>query len=118
MILDTEGALEESLSLPSDADANAVAELTGELLILGAGGKMGPSLARRAKRAALQANPGLRVIAVSRFSQGSLASQLEKDGIQTVSCDLLRPGSVAELPDARNVILWRPASSAPQARLT
>jgi len=104
MILDTEHALEECLSMPSDADAEAMAELKGELLILGAGGKMGPSLARRAKRAALRTNPGLRIIAVSRFGQGPLASQLQNEGIETLACDLLRPGSLAALPDARNVI--------------
>lgn len=97
-------ALEGLLAAPCEGDFEAVANLRGELLIIGAGGKMGPSLARRAKLSALRANPSLRIIAVSRFAQGSLATQLEKDGIETRSCDLLHPGALAELPDAQNVI--------------
>jgi len=101
---DNEAALEDLLSLPSEADAEAVATLEGELLILGAGGKMGPSLARRAKRAAQRGGASLKVIAVSRFSQNSLASQLNGEGIETIACDMLEPGALARLPEARNVI--------------
>ena len=67
----SEQRLEDFLSAPSDADIQALGQLEGDLLILGVGGKMGPSLARRAKRA----NLGKRVIGVSRFSDPRGAQQ-------------------------------------------
>jgi nucleoside-diphosphate-sugar epimerase len=97
----TEQQLEEVLSRPSDADKAALGALNGSLLILGAGGKMGPSLARRAVRAA---GSGLRVIAVSRFSNAVLRRQLEAGGVETISADLLDHDQLAGLPEAENVI--------------
>ncbi len=94
--------LEERLSRPCDADVAAMADLSGDLLILGAGGKMGPSLARRARRAADKT--GKRVVAVARFSDASLFSQLSAEGIETIACDLLEPAALAKLPDIPNVI--------------
>jgi nucleoside-diphosphate-sugar epimerase len=67
------------------------------VLILGAGGKMGPSLARRVHRAAVRAGAG-RVVAASRFSSPSARASLEADGIRTEVCDLLDPGQIAALP--------------------
>jgi nucleoside-diphosphate-sugar epimerase len=100
----SEEELEERLSRPSDADIAAMKTLAGDLLVLGAGGKMGPSLVRRARRAIEQAGTRARVIAVARFSQSDLARQLEADGIETIACDLLEPGALERLPDAANVI--------------
>ena len=68
MQITTDAELEEVLSRPSDADAAAMAQLDGDLLILGVGGKMGPSLARRARRAAEKAGIQKRIVAVARFS--------------------------------------------------
>ncbi len=96
--------LEERLSRPTVADEKAMAELKGDLLILGAGGKMGPSLALLARRAADQAKARKRIIAVSRFSDDTLRQQLEKQGIEIISLDLLEPGALAKLPDVPNVI--------------
>lgn len=93
----TETELEERLSRPTKADIAHAATLEGDLLVLGAGGKMGPSLVRLAKRAAIAAGRNTRVIAVSR-------SGVEADGIETIACDLLEPGALARLPDAKNVI--------------
>jgi nucleoside-diphosphate-sugar epimerase len=95
----TETELEELLSTPTEADHAAMSALGGDLLILGAGGKMGPSLARRARRAGAK-----RVVAVARFTDRKLAGALESEGIETMSCDLLDTGSLARLPDAPNVI--------------
>jgi nucleoside-diphosphate-sugar epimerase len=95
----TETELEELLSRPFEADRGAMTALGGDLLILGAGGKMGPSLARRARRAGAK-----RVIAVARFTDQKLAGTLESEGIETISCDLLDKGNLARLPDAANVI--------------
>ena len=96
--------LEEQLSRPVEADASAMAALKGDLLILGVGGKMGPSLARLAHRAADQAGTRQRIVAVARFSNASLPAELEAQGIETISCDLLEPGALQDLPEIPNVI--------------
>ena len=102
--IQTEEELEERLSRPSDADAAAMASLDGDLLILGAGGKMGPSLARRARRAAERAGISKRIIAVARFSNQDLIEQFRSQGIETITADLLEPGALSGLPDIANVI--------------
>jgi NAD dependent epimerase/dehydratase family len=104
MRINTEIELEEILSRPSEADTAAMARLDGDLLILGAGGKMGPSLARRARRAAEKAGVRKRIVAVARFSDNDLRKSLASDGIETLVCDLLVPGALAKLPDFPNVI--------------
>jgi nucleoside-diphosphate-sugar epimerase len=96
--------LEERLSRPSAADVSAMTALDGDLLILGAGGKMGPSLAALARRAADQAELQKRIIAVSRFADDSSRRLLSSQNIETVACDLLEPGALAKLPDVNNVI--------------
>ncbi|MBY0502327.1 MAG: NAD-dependent epimerase/dehydratase family protein [Bryobacteraceae bacterium] len=96
----TEAELEELLSTPSEAEREALSKLRGTLMLLGAGGKMGPSLARLAKRAA----PHLRVVAVARFSEAHLRPELERDGVETIAGDLLARGAFDSLPDADNVI--------------
>jgi nucleoside-diphosphate-sugar epimerase len=96
--------LEERLSRPTAADVSAMAALDGDLLILGAGGKMGPSLAALARRAADQAKPDKRIIAVSRFADHSVRLQLASQNIETIACDLLEPGELDKLPDVKNVI--------------
>jgi nucleoside-diphosphate-sugar epimerase len=96
--------LEEFLSRPSEADIAAIARLDGDLLILGAGGKMGPSLARRALRAAEKAGVRKKIIAVARFSESQLRASLASEGIETIAVDLLQPGALSKLPDIPNVI--------------
>jgi dTDP-4-dehydrorhamnose reductase len=96
--------LEERLSRPTEADAAAMSALNGDLLILGAGGKMGPSLSRLARRAADLAGIHLRIVAVARFSNASLPEQLASQGIETICCDLLEPGALSRLPEIPNVI--------------
>jgi nucleoside-diphosphate-sugar epimerase len=104
MRITTDAELEEILSRPSDADAAAMAQMDGDLLILGAGGKMGPSLARRARRAIEKAGIQKTIVAVARFSDNALRKNLETDGIETLVSDLLEPGALAKLPDTPNVI--------------
>lgn len=94
-----EDELEERLSRPTDADSAAVASLDGPLLILGAGGKMGPTLATRAKRAGAK-----HVIAVARYSSPDLRVRLDGSGVETIAADLLDGDAVSRLPDARHVI--------------
>ncbi|MBY0521888.1 MAG: NAD(P)-dependent oxidoreductase [Gemmataceae bacterium] len=96
--------LEDLLSEPSDGAIAAVAALEGDILLLGVGGKMGPSLARMARRASDQAAARRRVYGVSRFSSGGLEEQLRTFGVDTIRCDLLDPEQVNRLPDAPNVI--------------
>ena len=95
-----EAVLEERLSRPSGSLAAALSQVPGDILILGAGGKMGPTLARMARRA----DPARRVIAVSRWSNPATAETLRAFGVQTARADLLDPRSLAALPDAPNVV--------------
>ncbi len=99
-----EAELEEVLSRPCEADLEAMRRLQGDLLLLGVAGKMGPSLARRAKRAADAADVKVRIIGVSRFSSESNRRLLEESGIETISADLLDDAQLDAPPDAPNVI--------------
>jgi nucleoside-diphosphate-sugar epimerase len=99
-----EEALEELLSRPSAADVAFARSLDGDVMVLGAAGKMGPSLARRVRRALDSAGASRRVFAVARFCDSARAAAFERDGIEPVSCDMLDPAQVARLPRARNVL--------------
>src|SRR5947209_3783947 len=81
--------LEELLSEPSPGAIDALARLPGDLAILGVGGKMGPTLARMARRAADAAGGRRRVFGVARFSSPGLADRLQAHGVEPVRCDLL-----------------------------
>jgi hypothetical protein len=98
------GQLEEALSEPTPGVIDALASLDGDIVILGVGGKMGPTLARMARRASDAVGIRRRVVGVSRFSDSRVASQLHSWGVETVSCDLLDRAALAALPDAPNVI--------------
>ncbi|MGH8637499.1 MAG: NAD-dependent epimerase/dehydratase family protein [Burkholderiales bacterium] len=102
--IDTESELEDILADPSDADIECVAALDGDILVLGASGKMGPSLARRIQRALRRAGSARRVLAASRFSSADVRAGLEANGIQTLACDLLDPAGIAALPRTPNVL--------------
>jgi nucleoside-diphosphate-sugar epimerase len=96
--------LEELLSEPTGGVVSTLSSLDGDILILGVAGKMGPTLARMAKKASEKAGVKRRVIGVSRFSSSSLKHQLQTWGVETVRCDLLDPCAMAKLPDAANVV--------------
>ena len=98
----SEDALETQLAAPDEETIAALEQLDGDVLVLGAGGKMGPSLARMARRAI--GDRSRRVIAVSRFSDASAAAQLEAHGVEVLRSDLADPRAVATLPDAANVV--------------
>ncbi len=95
-----EDALEELLSRPTRALTEDLARLDGDILVLGVAGKVGPTLARMAKRAA----PGKRVVGVARFSDPVLRKRLESWGVETIACDLLDRDAVARLPKLPNVV--------------
>lgn len=92
--------LDERLSRPTPQLVERLAQLEGDLIVLGVGGKMGPTLARMARRASEEAGAPRRVIGVSRFSGSGLRERLEGWGIETVAGDLLDEGFMASLPDA------------------
>lgn len=100
----TVDALETCLSEPTRQTIDTLAQLAGDILVLGAGGKMGPSLARMARRAADAAGPRRRVIAVSRFSDSGVKAGLESAGVETIAGDLMDEAFVASLPKCANVI--------------
>jgi nucleoside-diphosphate-sugar epimerase len=88
------------LTRPGRALAADLAALDGDILVLGVGGKMGPTLAQLARNAA----PNKRVIGVARFSEAGLRKTLDAHGVETIACDLLDRAAVQKLPHVRNVI--------------
>jgi nucleoside-diphosphate-sugar epimerase len=96
--------LEEKLSQPTPGVVKALGDIGGDIIVLGAGGKMGPSLARMARRASDEAGMKRRVYAVSRFTNARLVAELKEAGVEPISCDLLDESRVMSLPDAPNVI--------------
>ena len=96
--------LEDWLSRPTPAAVAAMRRLSGDLLLLGVGGKMGPTLARMARRASDEAGISRRIIGVSRFSQPVRRDLLESCGIETRTGDLLDEDFLQSLPPAENVI--------------
>jgi nucleoside-diphosphate-sugar epimerase len=97
-------ALDDLLSTPSDEAVAAFAALPGDIVVLGVAGKMGPTLACMARRAADLAGTPRRVIGVARFTDPKVRAWLEQHRVETVACDLLEPGHVDRLPDAPLVV--------------
>ncbi|WP_062106992.1 NAD-dependent epimerase/dehydratase family protein [Bacillus niameyensis] len=96
--------LEQIMTAPSESLIADVSKLEGNLVILGVGGKMGPTLAKLAKRAFDAAGLDKKVIGVSRFSSGNLQEELEAAGVETIACDLMNEEELAKLPKEKNVI--------------
>lgn len=99
-----EKQLDALLSTPSEALIKDMATLEGDIIILGAGGKVGPTLSIMAKRACEAAGTGKRVIAVSRFSDPIVVNLLNENGVECISCDLTDMAQVAQLPKVQNVV--------------
>ncbi len=100
----TEAERETALTTPSDALIRQMKGMAGTLMIVGAGGKMGPTLAVLAARAVAASGSKLKIIAVSRFSDPAQKEWLQARNISTISADLLDDGDVKELPDADFVV--------------
>ena len=92
------------MSRPTPEVVEAMGEIAGDLLILGVGGKMGPTLAKLAKRAIDESGSSKRVIGVSRFSTPDLRADLNQAGIETIPCDLLNETELQGLPEVPNMI--------------
>lgn len=100
----TEEDLDELLSRPTPGVLETLRAVDGDLLVLGVGGKMGPTLARMLRRGFDEIGSKARVVGVARFSRPGAESLLRAVGVETLRCDLLDPAQVAALPDAPNVI--------------
>ncbi len=100
----TEEKLDTLLTTPSDALVEDVKKIKGDIMVLGAGGKMGPTLCILAKNAIEKAGVQKRVIAVSRFTDPIATELLHKNNVETISCDLLNTEQLRALPEAENII--------------
>ena len=98
--LESESDLIDQMTTPSPAVRRAVSDVDGDIMILGVGGKMGPTLAELLVRAGAK-----RVIGVSRFSDESQQTYLEKAGVETIKADLLNEEDLKSLPQASNIML-------------
>src|SRR5690554_3173691 len=104
MTINSVEKLEDFLSAPSEKLVEEIKQVKGDIIILGVGGKMGPSLAKLAARAIKEAGISKRVIGVSRFSEKGLKEELEQAGVETIAIDLLDDEQLGSLPDVENVI--------------
>jgi nucleoside-diphosphate-sugar epimerase len=116
----SEAELEERLAAPAAADVAGLRELAGDVIVLGASGKMGPSLVRRIKRAADAAGGSRRITAVARFLDADARASLDAEGVTTIPADLADPTQVDRLPDAPHVLflVGRKFGTGDQAHLT
>ena len=103
-VLLDEAQLDALLTHPSPRLVEDITQIRSPLILLGAGGKMGPTLALLAQNAARAAGHPLRIITVSRFRNPEARAWLEARGIETMACDLLDAAAVAALPDAGDII--------------
>jgi nucleoside-diphosphate-sugar epimerase len=94
-----ESGLEDILSEPTEATRRVAATLKGDIVVLGAGGKMGPTLAMMLKKA----SSGKNIYAVSRFSDKAIKARIEEAGVKTIEADLLDESQYCELPNVENV---------------
>ena len=99
----TEAQLEELLSRPAPEVVDLVRKLDGDIMFLGIAGKIGPSLARMARRACDEAGINKRIIGVSRFREPEEKVRIERDGIETIRGDLLDREFLESLPTLKNV---------------
>jgi hypothetical protein len=96
--------LYQSLLAPSHSLLSDLGELEGDIMILGAGGKMGPALCRLCAVAIQEARLDKKIFAVSRFSEINLQTELEKEGIHCIKADLLEDTDLQSLPDCPNIL--------------
>jgi hypothetical protein len=102
--IETVEQLEDLLSCPTPEVIATMGRQEGDLMVLGVGGKIGPTLARMARRASDLAGVQRRIIGVSRFSTTGLQDRLQSQGIETVACELLDREQLARLPEVPNVL--------------
>ncbi len=103
-MIKTNAELEKQLSEPSERLIRDIAKIKGDIMILGLGGKMGPTLAKLAKNAIDAARISKKVMGASRFSDEVLYHELTDFGIECIKTDLLNDQSLMQLPDVENII--------------
>lgn len=96
--------LNQLLTTPSDALVNDIAKINGDIMVLGAGGKMGPDICILAAKAIKKAGITKKIYAVSRFSDKEVIAKLEAEGVNIICADLLKDGALDSLPDCENII--------------
>ena len=101
--IENEEQLDEMISRPGGEVIKMFSRLDGDIIFLGVGGKIGPSLALMARRACDKAGVGKRIIGVSLFENKGQQGWFEKKGITTIHGDLLDASFLASLPKERNV---------------
>lgn len=99
----TENTLDQFITHPRPCALEAAKTLRGNVLVLGAAGKMGFHLCLMLKRCFEHNGQENRVIAVSRFSAPGSRNDFEENDIDTIACDLSDPQQLAALPDAENI---------------
>jgi nucleoside-diphosphate-sugar epimerase len=100
----TEAELDEMLSRPTRGAVEALSHMDGDFLLLGASGKMGPTLAQMVRRGLDELGSSATVTAIARFSNPAVEASLNAAGVRTLRADLLDAAAVNALPDARNVM--------------
>lgn len=100
----TEAKLNEMLTTPSEILIEDIKKIDGDITVLGAGGKMGPTLCVLAKNAIKAAGVQKRVIAVSRFTDSEVKNYLEENDVEVVCADLLDRAQLEKLELTKNVI--------------
>jgi nucleoside-diphosphate-sugar epimerase len=103
-VIENETQLDDLLTRPRPQLVEFIRQVRSPLLILGAGGKMGPTLAVLAHRAAVAAGHKLRIVAVSRFRNAAAREWLESHGVEVISCDLFNRETMAVLPEATDIL--------------
>ena len=103
-MIDTINELETRLSEPSKRLIDDIARIEGDIMILGLGGKMGPTLAKLAKKAVDASGSNKKIMGASRFSDKDLFKELTDFGIECIKVDLLNDDTLMELPEAKNII--------------
>ncbi len=95
--------LHERASRPSEKVVEFLRDLRGDVMVIGAGGKMGFHLTNMLRRGLELAGQTSRLMAVSRFGSASATELFERNNIETLSCDLIDPRQLSSLPDAENI---------------
>jgi nucleoside-diphosphate-sugar epimerase len=116
----SDAELEERLTAPSPADVACLSEMPGDVIVLGASGKMGPSLVRRIRRAADAAGGARLIMAVARFPDAASRVAFDSEGVTAIPADLSDPSQVDRLPDAPYVLflVGRKFGTGDQAHVT
>ncbi|MCL2647523.1 MAG: NAD-dependent epimerase/dehydratase family protein [Phycisphaerales bacterium] len=96
--------LEDMLSTPTQGAIDSVGKAKGDWMVLGVGGKIGPSLAHMVKRCVDASGSRAKVFGVDKIYSPAMEKELKGWGIETLTCDMLNRDALEKLPDAKNVI--------------